>query len=74
MATISVLRPARLERNATMGLSPDEVRFLEVCDPSWFNLDRETVSTIISAAYKLLAELLAEPDAEFLLAEAEPLQ
>jgi hypothetical protein len=74
MARLSVLRPARLERNATMGLSPDEVRFLEACDPCWFNLDRETVSTVISAAYKLLAELLAEPDADVLLADAEPLQ
>jgi hypothetical protein len=57
-----------------MGLSTDEVRFLEACDPCWFNLDRETVSTAISAAYKLLAELLAEPDADLLLAGAEPLQ
>jgi hypothetical protein len=74
MAKLSVLRPARLERNATMGLSPDEVRFLEMCDPCWFNLDRDTVSTVISAAYKLLAELLAEPDADILLAEAEAVQ
>jgi hypothetical protein len=55
-------------------LSPDEVRFLEACDPCWFNLDRETVSTVISAAYKLLAELLTEPDADLLLADAESLR
>jgi hypothetical protein len=73
MAKLFVLRPAPLEGNAMMDLSPDEIRFLEVCDPRWFELDREKVSTIVSAAYKLLSELLPERDADLLVTGAEGL-
>jgi hypothetical protein len=63
MAKLSMLHPTRREQNATADLSPDEIRFLQVCDPCWFDLDHEKVSTILSAAYRLLSELLPERDA-----------
>jgi hypothetical protein len=73
MAKISVLSPTRLERNAMMDLSLDETRFLEACDPCWFDLDLEKVSTILSAAYNLLSELVPERDADLHLIGAETL-
>jgi hypothetical protein len=73
MAKLLVLRPAALEGNAMIDLSPDEIRFLELCDPCWFDLDREKVSTIVSAAYKLLSDLLSERDADVLVTGAEAL-
>jgi hypothetical protein len=65
------LLPTRLGGNALMDLSPDEIRFLEVCDPRWFDLDREKVATILSAAYKLVSELMPERDADLHLIAAE---
>jgi hypothetical protein len=73
MVKLLVLRPAPLEGNAMMDLSPDEIRFLEVCDPCWFDLDREKISTIVSAAYKLLSDLLPERDADLLVTGAAAL-
>jgi hypothetical protein len=67
MAKVSMLHPTRLERNAMMDLSPDEIQFLQTCDPLWFDLDPEKISTILSAAYGLLSELLQECDADLLL-------
>jgi hypothetical protein len=71
MAKLLMLLPTRLGGNALMDLSPDEIRFLEVCDPRWFDLDREKVATILSAAYKLVSELMPERDADLHLIAAE---
>jgi hypothetical protein len=67
MTKLSMLHPIRLERNAMMDLSPDEIRFLRACDPLWFDLDPETISTILSSAYRLLSELAPACDADLLL-------
>ena len=67
MTKLAILHPTRLERNAMMDLSPDEIRFLRACDPLWFDLDPETISTILSAAYRLLSELVPACDAHLLL-------
>jgi hypothetical protein len=64
MATLSISYPPPLERHAIMGLSPDEIRFLQACDPYWFDRDPEEISTILSAAYKLLSELVPEYGAD----------
>jgi hypothetical protein len=52
-----------------MDLSPDEIRFLQACDPLWFDLDPETISTILSAAYRLLSELRPACDADLVLVD-----
>jgi hypothetical protein len=64
MATPSVLYPTPSEQHAPMALSADEILFLRACDPHWFHLDPEKVSTILSSAYKLLAELIPEHGAD----------
>jgi hypothetical protein len=73
MAKLLALHPTRQERNATIDLSPDEILFLQACDPRWFDLDREKVSTILSAAYRLLTELLPERDTDLHIIAAEAL-